>query len=194
MSDGFFHWYRTGWEVGDADRLLQGVVAAGLHLANPATGRISVITNGPDSWGEQVFVSGLDLLKHMALETRTEANYQLWLDPDTDIFTRVRRLSETAVVVEFGLDGMTGPEQDRAVDALTRALRTAGANCFGFVVDRLGVTEELDWDAVMTGAPVRVLPLPDRFGIPAGYLPTHPELARDQVTLEGELAVFSRTR
>lgn len=194
MNDGFFSWYRTGWGMDAAGRLLSTAVSAGLHVVNPGNQRVSLITNGPDSWGEQVFVTEHALLEHAALSAGTEVNFQLWLNSECDVFTRVRRLDgEDVVALEFGLDGMTGEEQEHTVAVLTRMLRGDFADCFGFVVDRRGVSEELDWDGVFSGEAVHVAPLPDTFGLLAKHLATHPELDPDQAVRNGDLAVFGRS-
>lgn len=192
MSDGFFFWHRTGWGPDAASRLLSTAVSVGLHVANPGNQRVSLITNGPDSWGEQAFVTERALLEEAALPTGAEINFQLWLNSECDVFTRVRPLDGDAVAVEFGLDGMTVEERELTVAALTHMLRADLAGCFGFVVDRRGVTEEVDWDGVFSGEAIRVASLPDTFGILSKHLATHPELDPDQAVRNGGLTIFGR--
>ncbi len=192
MSDGFFYWYRAAWDRDGANRFLRGAVAAGLHVRNPATRRLSVLTNGPESWGEQVFVEEPELLGLTAAPPDGDISFQLWLTSDTDVTSRVRCLGEEAVVLEFDLAGMTLAEQEQTLVALVRVLEADAADAVGFVIDRHGATEDLDWDNVMAGAPLPVVPLPESFGIRKEYVTLHPELEPAESVEYGGLAVFTR--
>ena len=52
-----------------------------------------MITNGPESWGEQVFVTEGALLKSAVELSGGELNFQLWITGGLDVFTRIRRAS-----------------------------------------------------------------------------------------------------
>ncbi|MBV9026656.1 MAG: hypothetical protein JO362_23305 [Streptomycetaceae bacterium] len=194
MSDGFFHWYRATWGRDDADRFLRAAAAAGLRLANPETGRPAVLTNGPDSWGEQVFVKESELLDLVAEPPGGDITFQFWLNPETDVLSRVRMLDEGGVVQEFDLDGLSLVEREQALVALVRILETDIADCWGFVIDREGVSQDLDWDGLMAGAASTIVPRPDSFGIRREYVAQHPELAGAASVAQGELEVFTLPR
>ncbi|MBP0459727.1 hypothetical protein [Streptomyces montanisoli] len=198
MSDGFFLWYRTTWSGQEAAGLLTTLDACGLRTTNPGSGRVSLISNGPGSYGEQAFTTKAELLQRMAATadatgTVDEVNFQLWADADADVFTRVRRLPGGVTSLEFGLDGLDGEQLKHSVAALLRTLDTYRDGTLGFVLDRQGEGEELDWDAVLTGAAARIAPLPDTLGLHRAYVPLHPELAMAEAkpVEYGDLLVFN---
>ncbi|MCA1223637.1 hypothetical protein [Streptomyces sp. 8L] len=195
MGDGFFHWYRDRWSRADARAVLAALDANGVRRANPGDGRVSLITGGPDSWGEQVATTACGLVEQVAF-VDGEVNFQLWVSADTDVFTRVRspEVGVATVVLEFGLDGLADGELERTAAALLRVVGSHRAGTLGFVLDRAGTTAELDWDAVLAGAAVPVSPLPDTLGLPRAYVPLHPEVTsvvRESVAY-GDLVVFDR--
>ncbi|MEV7089334.1 hypothetical protein AB0O07_26160 [Streptomyces sp. NPDC093085] len=148
-GDGFAYWYQGVWDPVRMDFLVRDLDAAGVWLRNPSTGLISSITNGPDSWGEQVTVSRDELIEVAGLRATGEVNFQFWLDGDTDVFTRVRRLPGGGAVIEFGLDGMVEAEREHVIRAVDAAMRRFPGECLGLVVDRTGATEEEDWDRIV---------------------------------------------
>jgi hypothetical protein len=191
MSDGFFFLYRSDWRPDTAAAFLRTVDSGGLMLTNPATRRVSWITNGPDTWGEQVFVTEPVLVERLTLPAGTdEVNFQLWLDGDNDVFTRVRRVDSDLVALEFSLDGLTSDEQDRVVAGLQQTLESHRAGTVGFVVDRSGASEDVDWDDVMAGGATVVAPFPDAFGISVNCVAVHAELRSLPPVVRGDLAVF----
>ncbi|WP_158692751.1 hypothetical protein [Streptomyces roseochromogenus] len=177
MSDGFFHWYRSGWVPADAERVVQDLDAQGLRLNNPTTGRITQITSGPESWGEQVPVSRDQLMSNAALTNAGEVNFQLWLSGDTDIFTRIRRLNGGVTVFEFGLDGLSLEEQEHAIRAISRQICADLTRCIGFVLDRQGVTEDVDWDDVIMHGANHLDSWPDTLAVRPDISIRHPQLA-----------------
>lgn len=199
MSDGFFHWYRGAWSADSAKHLVATFEAAGITLANPSTGVITTITNGPESWGEQIPVGRSDLFTGLALRSVDEANFQLWLDGDTDVFTRVRRFDRLLkpggdeVVVEFGLDGMTAKEREAVIHAAWQAVVSDREDTIGFVLDRRGITEDVDWDGLVTGAGVRWDEWPDLLGVRPEVAARHVQLAQAVGRVEPPLTMFGTT-
>ncbi|MDT7840977.1 hypothetical protein [Streptomyces justiciae] len=173
--------------------------AAGITLANPSTGVITAITNGPESWGEQIQFGRSDLFTALALRSADELNFQLWLDSNTDVFTRVRRFDGLhnlhlpggdGVVVEFGLDGMTAEEREAVVHAAWQAVASDGEDTIGVVLDRRGVTEDVDWDGLVTGAGVRWDEWPDLLGVRPEVATRHVQLAGAAGRTEPPLTMF----
>ncbi|MER5444870.1 hypothetical protein ABT052_00050 [Streptomyces sp. NPDC002766] len=164
MTDGFFFWYRQAWGQGAPASLFHSLERSGIRLANPATGRVTAITNGPDSWGDQVPVSPQQLAQAAELATDPEVNFQMWLDAQTDVFVRVRRLDGSAAAIEFGLDGL-GAAQESVIRAIAQAIRQTWNDCLGLVVDRSGDTEETDWDAVVLQGEPDIVRMPDTLAV-----------------------------
>ncbi|RFU83260.1 hypothetical protein DY218_28780 [Streptomyces triticagri] len=192
MSDGFLHWYREGWDAARARTLLTGLEAHGLRAANPATGLITAITNGPESWGEQVPTTQDDLVTAAGLARTSEINFQLWLDADTDVFTRIRRRTGTSVVVlEFGLDGMTSTEQDLVTEAVSSQIQQIRETTVGFVIDRNGISEDEDWDGVVLGEPTLFKQWPEVLALRARTAAQHPQLASCVGRHEPPLIVYT---
>ncbi|MBC7274185.1 MAG: hypothetical protein H5T76_36695, partial [Streptomyces sp.] len=75
MSDGFCYWYRAVPGQVGAERILEVLEANGVPLANPVTGAITAVSNGPATWGEQIPVERAELLAMLSLETAQEFNF-----------------------------------------------------------------------------------------------------------------------
>ncbi|MDX3231063.1 hypothetical protein [Streptomyces sp. ME19-01-6] len=192
MSDGFFYWYRQGWGgAADARKIIGALEASGLQLGNPSTGMITFVTSGPDSWGEQVPTTRDMLIESSALLAAGEVNFQLWLDGESDVFTRIRAL-EGGAALEFGLDGLTAPEQERVIRAVMRALCGERDRCVGFVVDRRGVTEEADWDSIVLRGASLQHSWPDALGVRPEIAAAHVQLGQAEGRVEPPLVVFGQ--
>ncbi|MFD3484527.1 hypothetical protein [Streptomyces sp. NPDC058665] len=194
MSDGFVYWYEGDSNSDPAETLVAALEEAGLSLGNPSTGLVSSITNGPDSWGEQVFLTRGELVESVAVVRRSgggEVNFQFWLDGETDVFTRVRRPADGDVtVIEFGLDGMDQAQQTEVVEAVRGVMRRRWAECRGFVIDRSGATEDEDWDGIVIDASSRFTRWPDAFALHADIAAAHTELSAFPARQEPPLVVF----
>ncbi|MCT7351017.1 hypothetical protein N4P33_02330 [Streptomyces sp. 15-116A] len=190
MSDGFFYWYSEPHDKRGVERLLHALEAYGVHLAHPTSHAITTITDGPDSWGEQLPVERGELVELLTLTDRPEVNFQLWLNEETDMFTRFRRLGAGRVVIEFGLDGMSPAEQERAIRAASHAVSADRDRTWGLVIDRRGLTEETDWDRVMQGGQVLLPRLPDLLGVRPEVATAHSQLSATRGEMEPPLVVF----
>ncbi|GHJ31557.1 hypothetical protein TPA0910_59900 [Streptomyces hygroscopicus subsp. sporocinereus] len=192
MSDGFIYWCRRGWDAVDAGRVIRSCEAAGLQLSNPGTGLVTLIANGPDSWGEQIPTTRENLMDFAGLAAADEVNFQFWLDEETDVFTRVRRIETECAVLEFGLDGLEAPEQERVIGAVVQVLRGDRENCVGFVVDRRGATEEQDWDSVVLRGALLEHGWPDILGVRSEIAAAHGQLAQVAGRAEPPLTFFGQ--
>ncbi|WP_329384083.1 hypothetical protein [Streptomyces sp. NBC_01716] len=196
MSDGFVYWYEGDSSSDRAETLVAALEEAGLSLGNPSTGLVSAITNGPDSWGEQVFLTREELVESVAGVRRSgggEVNFQFWLDWETDVFTRVRRPDSGGVtVIEFGLDGMDRPQQNQVVEAVRVVMGERWAECLGFVIDRSGASEEEDWDGIVIDGSSRFTRWPDTFALRVSIVGAHTELSPFPSRQDPPLVVFER--
>jgi hypothetical protein len=89
---------------------------------------------------------------------------------------------------------MTLLEREQVLAALVRILEADVADCLGCVIDREGVSEDLDWDALMAGADLPIAPRPNSFGIRRQFVARHPELAEAASVAQGGLEVFTLPR
>jgi len=192
MSDGFIYWYRQGWGASHAQQIIEALEGAGFLLGNPGNDLITLITNGPDSWGEQMPVARQELIESARLVASDEVNFQLWLNADIDVFTRIRRGKSGSAVLEFGLDGLTVAERERAIGAVARVLRDDLDHCVGFIVDRRGVTEEEDWDAVVWRRAPLTCGWPDSLGVRSENVAAHIQLAQAEGYPEPPLTFFGQ--
>jgi hypothetical protein len=128
-----------------------------------------------------------DLLSHPF----EEVNFQVWLDGDTDVFTRFRSLGHGTIVVEFGLDGMTAEERETVVFAVSQVVESDRKETIGPVVDRSGRSEDTDWDNLVTGAGTQLDDWPDLLGVRPEVAAGHPQLARAQRHMDPPLLVFA---
>lgn len=192
MSDGFIYWYRADWEPADAEALVQSLEAGGLSLHNPATGLITALANDPESWGEQVVVSREALTHAAGLSSTNEVSFQFWLDKDTDVYARFRRLHGATAVIEFGLDGLLADEQEYVVHCIATQIHNDLERSLAFVIDRLGATEEVDWDAVVTLGAAKLDGWPDTLALRSEAVARIPELVGAERREEPPLLVFGR--
>ncbi|MDW6059736.1 hypothetical protein SAZ11_19225 [Streptomyces sp. FXJ1.4098] len=191
MSDGFVYFYRRQWGATHAGEVIGALEGGGLQLGNPRTGLITLIESGPESWGEQVPATRELLIESAGLLAAGEVNFQFWLNGESDVFTRIRPLKGGAVL-EFGLDGLTAPEQKHVIGAVVRSLCGDRDRCVGFVVDRRGATEEADWDSiVLRGAPLQH-GWPDTLGVRPEIAATHVQLAQAEGRVEPPLVIFGQ--
>jgi hypothetical protein len=191
VSDAFFHWYSASWSAGHPRALLQALEQENIRISNPGSGGISILTNGPESWGEQVFVSWEEFDSAASLAHANEVNFQLWLTDKTDVVTRIRRLQGGSVSIEFGLDGLLHDEQERVITSVAKVIRSWWPDCLGFVIDRRGPSLEINWDEVITKGQgdIDIWPV-DALGVRQEIAARHPLLAREIGHLDPPLVIF----
>ncbi|CAL9637842.1 hypothetical protein SUDANB15_06236 [Streptomyces sp. enrichment culture] len=192
MSDGFYHWYTGRQDRGGVERVLHVLETHGVRLAHPSSQVVTAVTNGPDSWGEQLPVERAELIGLLTLTDGTEVNFQFWLNERTDMFTRFRRLADGRMVAEFGLDGMWSTEQETAVRAISHVVDTDQGSTWGVVIDRRGLTEETDWAGVALGRPVEITGWPDALGVRPEAAARHPRLRSAQGVSRPPLVFFGK--
>ncbi|MCN9243539.1 hypothetical protein NGF19_22580 [Streptomyces sp. RY43-2] len=176
MTDGFVFWYRQAWRQGAPASLFRSSERAGLGLANPVSGRVTAITNGPGSWGEQVPVTSQQLAQIAESASDSEVDFQWWLDGETDVYVRIRRVHGDAAVIEFGLDGL-GARQESVIGSITWVLQQTWSDCLGLVVDRSGATEDTDWDMVVLRGGPGIVRWPDTLAVPQAVAARSAQLA-----------------
>lgn len=187
--DGFFYWYISTWNQSTAEEIVGQLDCRGLSIKHQHSGLCSMLTNGPESWGEQFFVTRQQLFGAIARPDETGVEFQFWLDRDTDVITQVAVL-DRIVVLRFGLDGLTEDQLDRATSALTQVTLQHNGTCEGFVLDKLGLTEDEDWDNIVLGANVPVSAGPDMLGLRKDRVAAHPEIFLHTPERYGNILVF----
>lgn len=192
MSDGFYYWYRQVWDTSRSLQLLDTLDRLGLRTANPATGLVTTLTSGPDSWGEQEPITTRELGPASGLVHGGALSLQLWLDAGTDLYTRFRALPNGGAAIEFGLDGL-GEWQDRVVDSLSRAVHDSWQETAGYVIDRYGRTEDTEWDGVILDGGERIDGWPDELAVRESVAAHHAQLAGAEGMPSPPLVVFGRT-
>ncbi|MDJ0347070.1 hypothetical protein QMK19_33535 [Streptomyces sp. H10-C2] len=192
MSDGFIYWYETDWSAPRVVARLAELEKHGLLLANPESGVITEISDDWDTLGNQVVVQRADLLRHAVLDDSTELTFQFWITGATDVICRVRRVKSNIVVHEFGLDGLTAAELANTVRVLYAEVGGNLTHSLGWIADTIGASEEVNWDAVVTGDKTPIRPVPDILIIPHDIAAEHPELAAMPSHPLGDLVVHTR--
>ncbi|WP_154674339.1 hypothetical protein [Nakamurella lactea] len=171
MSYRFVYWYQSQWSAAAAVDLVEALEAAGWTLVSPSTGVISKLT-----LSGQVRMDRSGLLAAMALEGEIDdLHTDWWLDGGSgNVHYGIRRRSAGGVLHEFLLDGVR--DLDRVVHDLLDRIHDHAAETIGFVVDRDGASQDLDWDAVMAGADVPIDDVPDILGLTVELAELHPDL------------------
>lgn len=171
---GFIHWYENGWSTARADRTVARIESLGLALPDPQTQRAG-------------------LLERLALTESAAVDVEYWLDAETALYCRFRRVSEEVVAQEFDLDGLSTVEQHQLVTGIIELFNEDATNTVGFVVDRSGGSQDVEWDDVVLGHPKIVTVRPDVLALPAELVDRlHPELNRLTGRPAGPLMVFDR--
>ena len=171
---GFIHWYENGWSAARADRTVARIESLGLTLSEPETQRA-------------------ELLDRLTLADSASVDVEYWLDEETALYCRFRRVGEDVVAQEFDLDGLSTVEQHQLVTGIVELCNEDAANTLGFVVDRSGASQDVEWDDVVLGHPKIVTVRPDVLALPLELVDRlHPELNRLTGRPVGPLTVFDR--
>lgn len=156
MSDGFITWYLRGPVSADpVDRLDE----TGAALTYPgAHEQVSIL----DPEGSQVLVTHdtfLSLLQDSSPQNAAPSlTFQMWWSRSDDLVVTVRRHvgdgSPSAGLYGVGcsLDGLTTEQTNSLVAVTGRLLDEAPESVVAAVIDRQGVTADLDWDAFISGS------------------------------------------
>lgn len=171
---GFIHWYENGWSAARAGRTVARVESLGLTLSDPGTERSALLTR-------------------LSLIEATSIDLEYWLDEETALYCRFRRVSQEVVAQEFDLDGLSAVEQHQLVRGIAELFGEDSTNTVGFVVDRSGCSQDVEWDEVVLGHPKIVTVRPDVLALPTAVIDTlHPELHRLTGRPLGALTVYDR--
>jgi hypothetical protein len=139
MAERFAYLYEAAGAISAAE-ILRVLGPAGLRIANPDSGRITLL----DVEGEPVPVTLAELDEQLA--HNTELSFQLWFAGEHDLYARLRRTAK-ARVLELGMEGTSPPERARIAAALRAYVVSRPALCMGLVFDPEGVTADYVWDA-----------------------------------------------
>jgi len=141
------------------DELVKDFESCGLTLVNPASGRITAISET----GDQVEVSRNWLASKIG--SAETVGFQWWFDQSTDLYCRFR-FTPDVLVEEYALDGL-GEKLTSVKEVLIGRFRKLVRNnsARGLVLDTSGVTEGYDWDDFFLGRSNLAIELPDVLGI-----------------------------
>ncbi|MBP2471963.1 hypothetical protein JOF53_000835 [Crossiella equi] len=177
MSDGFVRLYQHGWNADRAEQRVASLDRSGLRLGHPATGRITALNEDG-----QVELHRDALLAELAKADGDDGLlFQYWLhdaeDEDTDVACIVAAEAPGLVSEDFAVDGLGREEQDRVFRLVAAEFRDTEDDKVALIVDRRGVTAEVDWLQVLLGT-AKLDSLPTALALPADVVERHPELAR----------------
>jgi hypothetical protein len=149
-----------------ARRIIASFSGVGIVLVNSHTGRITELAED----GEQVETTEAGLLQ--AAAARPELSFQLWFSSDVDVSCGFRQIAPGVVRHGYSVDGLDAQERERlmrwAVDYFKGG--AAEGKAVLLVVDPLGVTADVDWDAVVRGTVALPPVLPAILGLPASWM------------------------
>ena len=140
MSSGFAISYHRFIGPEDFSRLEVGLADADVHLQRPTDGAVTLLSDV----GDQV-IGSRDAILAILTAGKT-LNFQWWFRDGGDLYCRFR--SGETVAIDVGLDGLTGHQFAGVKQSLMgfAATEIAHSNFLGMVIDRMGTTEEFDWD------------------------------------------------
>ncbi len=177
MTYGFVRLYRRDWSPEQVGRRVESLAATGMVLRHPRTGRITALSGEWETIGEQVEMDRESLLSAMAGLGEKEFTFQYWMtdDEDADVVCTLTRIGAGVVVEHYNLDGFGGPiartGENTVIRRLLAEFRATGPAAVGLVVDRWGVSLDIDLDDVVTGGPTPVSITPE-------LMVLRPEIAR----------------
>lgn len=152
---------------------------------------MTAISAEPETIGEQMAVDVPTLLGWLSLYSRGQQSLQLWLDPDTDLYCRVRRVRGQNVAVEFSLDGVSESQAYAVAEEITSLFLEWSERSEALVVDRWGGTADLDWDMILLDGRGAVSVVPDLVGAMGEATVELAELARARGVPLRAVAPFS---
>lgn len=195
LPDPFLTWHLAPLTVPAATLLLDRLEASGITAAHPRTGQ--AFGFGETTAGRREPLLGparATLPAALGDGRRTTVEFLCWQGYDQCLTGTARRPGEKTQSITLRLRGMTGPEHEGVIAALTRTFDPEVLGCLGFVVDRTGATAAEDWEGVLTGAGPTFTVRPDTLGILRAHVPSHPELVGRASAPHGPLEVFHRDR
>jgi hypothetical protein len=101
-------WFRKTPPKGAELELLRQFNNYGIHIANPASGRVVILDESGDVSLESNVLP--------EIERQWPLNVKLWLDADVDVIVTFYSVSEMGVI-ELDLDGLTAEQAERVVVA-----------------------------------------------------------------------------
>ncbi len=166
MKPGFCYVAERAEPSEAAERIIASFSRMGIGLVNPLTRRITELAED----GEQVDTTEADLLQGAA--TRPELSFQLWFSSDTDVSCGFRQVDRDLVSHGYSLDGLDAKERERLMRWAVDYFREAAAEGTAvlLVVDPVGVTADVDWDAMVRQRIPSPAVLPAILGLPVTWM------------------------
>jgi hypothetical protein len=148
VSSGYIYFYFAENIVPEIAAIEKRLKSIGLHLEQPGTHRVFSISSN----GDQIIVSRSWIETQIA--SFLPVSIQWWHTDAEDVYCRFRpRELQNQWCLEFGFDGV-GAEQREALIATASKFfveSCARSEAEALVVDSMGILEETDWDAVISG-------------------------------------------
>ncbi|MFI6056354.1 hypothetical protein ACIBCO_40645 [Streptomyces violascens] len=191
-SRGFFTWYASSTAAEVSISLVRHLETSGLSVVHPLTenafgyGELNSGPSKPLLGGRDMVVSSL------ADEQYAEVTFQCWMGYDISLTGTVHRLSESVSKISFLISDVPVPDRENTVAALVRTLDQDLSNCLGFVIDRLGVSNDQDWDRILLTADEQITVWPDTVGIQRHLASAHNTPTGSAPADYGPLLVFQR--
>ncbi|MBV8932920.1 MAG: hypothetical protein JOZ47_22670 [Kutzneria sp.] len=184
---GFIHWYEGDWSTWRAGRTVARIESLGLNLSEQIGLPEETVLSEQDAQRHA-------LLTRLALTRTRTVDVAYRLDDRTALHCRFRRVDEDIVVQEFDLDGLSTIERNQLVRGIIELFGDDPASTVGFVADRSGRSEDVDWDDVVLGHPRIITVRPDMLALPTPLVDQlHPELYLLVGSRLGALTVYDRT-
>ena len=189
MSDKFAYFYQPLKEF-DLGRFASEWSAAGVMLFNPSNHLVTSVSED----GSQ-FRTSLKELQD-SFYTSGPLVLQLWLNDDTDLSCRIRRIEEDTLVEQYGLDGLYLTELKTVIGALIAKFKrkaTSQVHDLFLIIDCEGYTIDANWDLLAKAGKYESHFCPDVLGIsPTRMADFRQCLEPDNVTKVGEYLIASK--
>jgi hypothetical protein len=165
MKPGFCYLAERTQPGRAARKIIASFSQIGVALTNPHTRRITELIGD----GEQRDITEADVTQAVAVRS---VMFQLWFSSDTDVSCGFRQVDSDRVSHAYSLDGLDAEERERLMRWAVDYFREAAAEgtAVVLVVDPLGITADVDWDAVIRGTLPLPPVLPAILGLPASWM------------------------
>lgn len=168
---GFCNIYFKTFELREFDELFSFLDNHRIQLRKPGSGKI--IQLSPEGESEEITNSQILI---QTLSEKGFVDFEIWRSNIDSIFVHIKRLDSGIYKVDFGFELFKGSELEQVLQILQLffKFKLTSENILAFIIDRLGESEDLDWepywDNLMLSSPFLPNVWPDLLILRNNYL------------------------
>ncbi len=140
---GFCNIYFNKFEANNFDELFDFLDNQRIELKKPGSGKIIQVS--PEGESEEITDPQLLI---QTFKNQNFVDFKIWKNNVDFIFVHIKRLDSGISKVDFCFELFKGKELEQILQILQMffKFKLASGNILAFIVDRLGESEDLDWE------------------------------------------------